>query len=78
MNLVLAPSHRIIARTGAAANDGLVSVESATWGESPEEPWPADHADEIGHDLNQGRNARPAFDYRARYRATVERLAEFA
>ncbi len=74
-SLVLAPCHWIIAQTGAAANDGLVSVESAAWGESPEEPWPADHADEIGHDLNQGRNAKPAFDYLVRYRALVERLA---
>jgi hypothetical protein len=48
-------------------------VESAAWGESPEAPWPADHADEIGYDLDRG--AASAFDYRARYRSIVERLA---
>jgi triacylglycerol lipase len=70
---VLRPAHWLIGRTASTANDGLVSVESAAWGESPEAPWPADHADEIGYDLDRG--AASAFDYRARYRSIVERLA---
>ena len=72
--LVLLPAYHLMKRAGAAANDGLVSVESAAWGESPEDAWPADHADVIGHDLNGTPRTRPAFDYLPRYQAIVERL----
>ncbi len=71
---LLRPCYWLIARREGPDNDGLVSVASARWGEFPEEPWPADHADEIGHDLDHGRAAKPAFDYLARFRAMVERL----
>lgn len=72
---LLRPCYWLVARREGPENDGLVSVASARWGEFPEPPWPADHADEIGHDLDHGRTAKPAFDYLARYRAIVERLA---
>jgi len=71
---LLRPGYWLIARREGPENDGLVSVASARWGEFPEEPWPADHADEIGHDLDHGRTAKPAFDYLSRYQAIVERL----
>jgi triacylglycerol lipase len=58
-------------------NDGLVSVDSATWGEGLVEVWPADHADEIGHDLDGGPVATPrAFDHLARYQTIVARLRD--
>jgi len=74
-SLLMLPGYHVLKRAGAVASDGLVSVESAAWGESPEDPWSADHADEIGHDLNGGPRAKPAFDYLARYQAILERLA---
>jgi triacylglycerol lipase len=74
----LLPAYYLIGRKAGPANDGLVSVESAVWGESPEPPWPADHADEIGHDLNRLVTSKPAFDYLAKYRTIVERLAGLA
>jgi triacylglycerol lipase len=66
--------HRIIKDETGEDNDGLVSLSSATWGTGPE-LWPADHADEIGHNLDRGLEARPLhFDYLAKYEALVDRL----
>jgi triacylglycerol lipase len=76
--VVLRLAHRIIKeRTPAGEpNDGLVSLDSATWGAGPEQ-WPTDHADEIGHNLDLGPEAAPAhFDYLAKYAALVERLKQ--
>lgn len=68
--------HRFIKEVADEENDGLVGRSSATWGE-PLERWPADHADEIGHDLDRGLTARPEhFDYLARYEALVDRLRQ--
>jgi triacylglycerol lipase len=72
--LLLAP-YGLVALRGQGDNDGFVSVASATWGKDPVEVWPADHADEIGHDLDGGPQAMPAFDHRAAYRNIVARLA---
>jgi triacylglycerol lipase len=57
-------------------NDGVVPVESATRpGREPLERWPVDHADMVGHDLDHGPTAMPAFfDHRAAYRRLVERV----
>jgi triacylglycerol lipase len=69
-------AYRIVKEKTGEDNDGLVSLGSATWGEGPE-LWPADHADEIGHNLDLGLQARPAhFDYLARYEALVDRLRQ--
>ena len=73
--LIWWPFHGLIHRR-QGANDGLVSVQSAAWGEVPDEPWPADHTDTIGRDMNYAFLARPAFDYLARYRALVDRLRQ--
>lgn len=68
--------HRIIEDQTGEENDGIINLSSATWGEGPE-VWPADHADEIGHNLDLGLNARPAhFDYLAKYESLVERLQQ--
>jgi triacylglycerol lipase len=38
---------------GREVSDGVVAVSSAVWGTFDPNLWPADHADEIGHDLNR-------------------------
>lgn len=69
-------AYRIVKDTTGEDNDGLVSLSSATWGTGPE-LWPADHLDEIGHDLDRGVEARPThFDYLAKYEAIVGRLSQ--
>jgi triacylglycerol lipase len=71
---VLRLAYSIIKQVTDEDNDGLVAISSASWGLDPE-IWPADHADEIGHDLDHGLHARPSnFDHLARYAALVERL----
>ena len=70
----LIPFHRYIERQTHEDNDGLVAVSSAVWGEGDTELWPADHADEVGHDLSFGFTAKPKFDYLAKYSEIVQRL----
>jgi triacylglycerol lipase len=66
--------HSIIKDETGEENDGLVSLSSAMWG-TEQERWPADHADEIGHNLDGGVKASPTqFDHLAKYEALVERL----
>ena len=62
-------SHRI-------DSDGVVPVTSATRpGREPLDRWPGDHADLVGHDLDHGATAKPAFfDYLAAYRRLVEKV----
>jgi triacylglycerol lipase len=38
---------------GREVSDGVVAVSSAMWGTFDPDLWPADHADEIGHDLDR-------------------------
>lgn len=65
--------HRHIKAVTGEENDGLVAVSSAErWGASWP-AWPADHADEIGHDLNRPPGFGPlaGFDYLGAYDAIV-------
>jgi triacylglycerol lipase len=67
-------AHRIIQERTGEPNDGLVSLSSATWGTGPE-LWQADHADEIGHNLDLGLLARPHhLNYLVKYESLVDRL----
>jgi len=43
--------HYIAAKTGHA-NDGLVAVTSAPWGTFDPTPWPSDHTEEVGWNLD--------------------------
>jgi triacylglycerol lipase len=76
---LLLPAHRYIKRMTDEENDGTVSVSSAQpdgW-EVISPPWPADHFDEVGHDLDRGVNSKPDhFDYLRKYEEIVERLRE--
>jgi triacylglycerol lipase len=70
---ILFPSYAYIKKETSEANDGLVTVASAKWGEFDDRLWPADHIDEIGHDLDRlGKPGR--FDHLAKFRELVERL----
>ncbi len=73
---LLLPTHALIRKTTGEENDGLVTVTSASWGQLMG-TWPADHADEIGHDLDGGVSAKPqAFDFLLEYKKIVEEIKE--
>jgi hypothetical protein len=57
--------HYIFASTGKS-NDGLVTVDSATWGTFDPATWPADHAEEVGYNLDN-LILPPAFPYLANF-----------
>ena len=44
--------HRYISALTGEANDGLVTLSSAQWGQFDRNTWPADHADEVGTNLD--------------------------
>jgi triacylglycerol lipase len=44
--------HKYISALTGEANDGLVTVASAKWGQFDPNTWPADHADEVGTNLD--------------------------
>jgi triacylglycerol lipase len=67
------PAYKYIKRKIGEDNDGLVAVASAQWGEFDARLWPADHADEIGHDLDHlGKPGR--FDHLAKFAELVAQL----
>lgn len=74
--LFLLEFHHYIKSVTGEENDGLVTISSAQrWGASWP-AWPADHADEIGHDLNNLElKPVPGFDYLAAYDAIVDRVS---
>jgi triacylglycerol lipase len=63
----------IFARTGQP-NDGLVAVDSARWGTFDPATWPADHAEEVGYDLNNP-IPPPSFPYLEKYDQILARVA---
>lgn len=67
---VLAPTYAVVALF-EGDNDGLVSVESATWGDFQGE-MPADSMDEVGQIADVW---NPAFDHRQFYLDEAARLA---
>jgi hypothetical protein len=77
-SFLLKPGHLFLASVGKTpnerANDGLVSVASATWGQLAESPWPADHLAEVGYDLNAP-NLSPPFDHLLAIRRIVDRVS---
>jgi triacylglycerol lipase len=75
-SFILLPLHTYIESRGKTeeekANDGLVSVASATWpGDLVEPPWPTDHLGEVGHTLNLGEPLN--FDYLAAFDRVIQR-----
>jgi triacylglycerol lipase len=50
-----------------------VALSSAKWGEFDSQLWPADHVEEVGHDLDRlGKTG--AFEHLAKYREIVARV----
>ncbi len=70
-SFLLKGSHAYIELTGvtqdAKANDGLVSVQSASWTPLVELPWPTDHLGEVGYNLSAP-DLVSSFDHLAAYR----------
>jgi triacylglycerol lipase len=58
----------------ARTNDGIVTRESARWGEFDESLWPTDHFGEIGYDLNKP-TLQSDFDHVSRFRMIVQRVS---
>ena len=44
--------HQCISALTGETNDGLVTLSSAQWGQCDQNTWPADHADEVGTNLD--------------------------
>jgi len=72
--LVLAPTHRYLQRVTGEANDGLVTVASAMYGEVQAPFWPCDHVDMVGHNLDTADLGGFVFDHLAALDAIVRTL----
>ena len=66
--------HQYISAATGDANDGMVPVESAQYGNFDSATWPGDHGEMIGYNLDN-LIALPGFDYVAKYDAIVARAA---
>lgn len=66
-------SHAYILTKTGEANDGMVPISSARWGSFDAQTWPADHADEIGHNLDAPLTS-PPFPYLAKYDLILSRI----
>ena len=75
-SFVLKPAHLYIETVGQTdderANDGIVSLASASWGEFIPPRWPADHFSELGYNLNSA-TLHASFDHIAAYKEVVRR-----
>ena len=65
--------HKYISALTGEANDGLVTVASAGWGQFDANKWPADHADEVGTNLDTLRSS--SFPRLAKYDLILEAVA---
>jgi triacylglycerol lipase len=65
--------HFIFASTGKP-NDGLVTIDSANWGTFDPVTWPADHAEEVGYNLDN-LVLPPAFPYLAHLDRIIANVA---
>jgi triacylglycerol lipase len=65
--------HYIFASTGQP-NDGLVTVASASWGKFDPTTWSADHAEEVGYNLDNF-VLPPAFPYLANFDRIIANAA---
>jgi triacylglycerol lipase len=65
--------HQYISALTGQANDGMVTVPSAKWGKFDGKTWPADHADEVGTNLDT--LGPSSFPWLAKYDLIVANLA---
>lgn len=69
--------HKLIKGISGEENDGAVTKSSAyARGEIIGDEWPADHMDEVGHDLDKLPNGEPdGFEYRDKYDEIIKRIS---
>jgi triacylglycerol lipase len=69
------PTHSYIQTVTGQENDGVVPLESAKYGELQQPFWQCDHADAIGHNLDDPLNlGQSQFDHLAAYDAIIASL----
>jgi triacylglycerol lipase len=68
------PTFLYLVLRGDGQNDGVVSFTSASRGQQPAGTWPCDHADLIGHDLDQPLLDSTRTDHLVRYEALVRQF----
>lgn len=71
---ILLPFHHFLLKRTRKSNDGLVTVDSAKWGTFDPATWPADHADEVGHNLDN-LLIPPAFPYLQKFDKIIAKVA---
>ena len=72
--IALAPIHHYIYAVTGQANDGVVALDSARYGEFQQPYWQCDHIDMIGHNLDTADLADFQFDHFAAFDAIISRL----
>ena len=68
------PTHKYIHEVTGQANDGVVALESAKYGEFQQPPWPCDHVDMVGHNLDGLDLLGFRFDHFAAIDAVISQL----
>lgn len=71
-SLALLPTHEFTSAVTGQPNDGVVARDSAIYGELQEPFWQCDHADMIGHNLDD--DLDPHFDHLAHIDAIIAAL----
>jgi hypothetical protein len=70
----LALTHHYVHSVTGQANDGVVALDSARYGEFQEPFWQCDHADMIGHNLDTDDVGESRFDHLAAIDAIINQL----
>jgi hypothetical protein len=72
--LILAPTHHFVHSVTGQANDGVVALDSARYGEFQEPFFQCDHADLVGHNLDFEEFGNLQFDHLAAIEALIGQL----
>jgi triacylglycerol lipase len=72
--LILAPTHHFVHSVTGQANDGVVALDSARYGEFQERFFECDHADLVGHNLDFPELSDFQFDHFAAIEALIGQL----
>jgi triacylglycerol lipase len=80
ISLALRPTHELIKSRGTTEdeknNDGVVSLASARWPDQlAEDPWPADHLAQIGHNLDTA-DLHSSFDHKAAFARIIQQATQ--
>lgn len=70
----LAPTHHYVHSVTGQANDGVVALDSARYGEFQQPFWQCDHADMVGHNLDTDDLSGFRFDHLAAIDAIISQL----